>query len=67
LWSGSQLIDRMLCNVCGLCGSTVEIEMYHMRGLKDICGLGGVGKSLWMVCMIVINRKTWWCVLCVMV
>jgi len=47
------LITRLQAQVCELCGSTDELEMYHVRKLKDL-----KGKSDWEVKMIARKRKT---------
>jgi hypothetical protein len=53
----SQLVDRLTRNVCELCGSSVDVEMHHVRKLKDLKSGRGV-KPMWMQKMIAINRKT---------
>lgn len=47
------LITRLQARVCELCGSTDELEMHHVRKLKDL-----KGKSDWEVKMIARKRKT---------
>lgn len=47
------LITRLQARVCELCGSTDELEMHHVRKLKDL-----KGKSNWEVKMIARKRKT---------
>lgn len=47
------LIKRLQSRVCELCGSTEELEMHHVRKLKDL-----KGKSDWEIKMISRNRKT---------
>lgn len=47
------LITRLQARVCELCGSTDELEMHHVRRLKDL-----KGKSDWEVKMIARKRKT---------
>ncbi len=47
------LITRLQAQVCELCGSTDELEMHHVRKLKDL-----KGKSDWEVKMIARKRKT---------
>lgn len=47
------LITRLQARVCELCGSTDELEMHHVRKLKDL-----KGKSDWEVKMIARQRKT---------
>ena len=52
--SRSSLSTRLLNNVCELCGSTKDIEMHHIRALKDI----RKNKSLWAKKLSAMNRKT---------
>ena len=47
------LIKRLKSRVCELCGSTEDLEMHHVRKLKDL-----KGKSDWEIKMISRNRKT---------
>jgi group II intron reverse transcriptase/maturase len=47
------LITRLQAGVCELCGSTDELEMHHVRKLKNL-----KGKSDWEVKMIARKRKT---------
>jgi group II intron reverse transcriptase/maturase len=47
------LITRLQAGVCELCGSSDELEMHHVRKLKDL-----KGKSDWEVKMIARKRKT---------
>lgn len=47
------LITRLQARVCELCGSTDELEMHHVRKLKNL-----KGKSDWEVKMIARQRKT---------
>ena len=54
----SQLIDRLTRNVCELCGSNAEVEMHHIKKLKNLHRMGRREKSEWMKRMIAIKRKT---------
>jgi len=55
----SQLIDRLLRNVCELCGAEVRgVEMHHVNKLKDLSRNGRRHKPLWMRRMIAMRRKT---------
>ena len=50
----TSLMERLSAGQCELCGKTgVEIEMHHVRKLKDL-----KGKSYWEGFMIARNRKT---------
>jgi hypothetical protein len=50
----TSLIDRLKARNCELCGETSELEMHHIRKLKDIAK----GKDPWEVHMIARKRKT---------
>lgn len=47
------LIKRLQAKVCEICGSTENLEMHHVRKLKDL-----KGKEDWEIKMISRNRKT---------
>lgn len=47
------LITRLNARVCENCGATDNLEMHHVRKLKDL-----KGKSDWEIKMISRNRKT---------
>ncbi len=32
----SELLDRLLCNQCDVCGSQEQIEVHHIRKLADL-------------------------------
>jgi group II intron reverse transcriptase/maturase len=54
----SQLVDRLLKNSCELCGAKENIEMHHVRKLKDLERDDRKEKPEWMKRMIGIRRKT---------
>jgi hypothetical protein len=54
----SQLIDRLWNNTCELCGAYGNIEMHHVKKLKDIRKDGRKDKPEWTKRMIAMNRKT---------
>jgi hypothetical protein len=55
----SQLIDRLMCNTCELCGvEEVAVEMHHVHKLKDLSKSGRHHKPEWMKRMIAMRRKT---------
>jgi group II intron reverse transcriptase/maturase len=54
----SQLIDRLTRNVCELCGASGNMEMHHVRKLKNLSKNGRNNKPEWMKRMIAMNRKT---------
>jgi len=54
----SQLIDRLLRNVCELCGAIDDVEMHHVKKLRDLGRNDRRHKPKWMVRMIALRRKT---------
>ncbi|RYE12088.1 MAG: maturase, partial [Sphingobacteriaceae bacterium] len=50
----TSLIDRLKARNCEFCGETSELEMHHVRKLKDIAS----GTQPWKVLMIARRRKT---------
>lgn len=58
---GSQLITRLNANKCEVCGSTENIEVHHVRKLKDIKDkYKKRGRHIpnWVLIMSKMNRKT---------
>jgi len=54
VWSGrSELTQRLLAQECELCGSSVDIEVHHIRKLADL-----KGASRWEKVMAARRRKT---------
>jgi len=54
----SQLVDRLLNDTCELCGAKGNIEMHHVKKLKDLEHNGRKDKPEWMRRMIAMRRKT---------
>lgn len=54
----SQLIDRLLRDECELCGAKGNIEMHHVKKLKDTVKKHGKNRPKWLVRMIAMHRKT---------
>ncbi|WP_325392885.1 reverse transcriptase/maturase family protein [Desulfitobacterium sp.] len=54
----SQLIDRLMKDTCELCGSSGNIEMHHVKKLKDLENNGRKEKPEWMKRMMAMRRKT---------
>ena len=52
--SRSSLSQRLLNNVCEICGSDEDVEIHHIRKMSDIKN----SKALWAKKMIALNRKT---------
>ncbi|HYF35497.1 MAG TPA: reverse transcriptase domain-containing protein, partial [Prosthecobacter sp.] len=58
-WNGRvALVDRLLTRTCELCGSTTEVEVHHIRALKDLTTPGQRPKPRWKVVMAARRRKT---------
>ena len=54
----SQLIDRLMNDTCELCGTKGNIEMHHVKKLKDLEHNGKKEKPEWMKRMVAMRRKT---------
>lgn len=53
----SELEQRLLNDICGWCGSH-DIEMHHVRAMKDLHEYPGRPKPEWVKRMIALKRKT---------
>jgi hypothetical protein len=55
-----QLVDRLLADACEICGSHVDVEVHHIKKLKDLQKKwqGRREKPGWVKRMIAIRRKT---------
>lgn len=54
----SELERRLLAEVCELCGATDNLEVHHIRAMKDLHKHAGRPKPSWMIRMIALKRKT---------
>ena len=54
----NELIKRLLADECEMCGSTVNVEVHHIRALRDLNVKGQGEKSLWIQVMAARRRKT---------
>lgn len=54
----SELVKRLLADVCEVCGATGDVEVHHIRALKDLKTRGQREKPLWMQIMSARQRKT---------
>ncbi len=54
----NELIRRLLANECEMCGSTVDIEVHHVRALRDLNVQGQREKPKWVQLMAARKRKT---------
>jgi hypothetical protein len=60
-WGRSELEKRLLaqrCEVCGATRLTDQMEVHHIRALKDLNKYTGREKPLWVQCMAARCRKT---------
>jgi hypothetical protein len=54
----SELVDRLLTECCTCCGAPDQLEVHHIRALKDLRRLGRKEPPLWMQVMAARQRKT---------
>jgi len=60
IWAGerSELVQRLLAEVCELCGSPDDVEVHHVRKMSDLHQYPGRPKPPHVVRMIALKRKT---------
>lgn len=59
IWSHrTELVDRLLAQQCELCGSTENVEVHHIRKLKDLEKFGQANKPEWAFQMSARRRKS---------
>ena len=54
----NELIKRLLADKCEMCGSTVDVEVHHIRALRDLNVKGQREKPKWVQVMAARKRKT---------
>ena len=54
----TELEQRLLANRCELCGSVENIQVHHVRALKDLKVKGRADKPHWVQMMAARQRKT---------
>ena len=54
----NELIQRFLADKCEMCGSMEDIEVHHVRALRDLIGKGQGEKPKWVQVMAARRRKT---------
>ena len=54
----NELIKRLLADTCEMCGSTVDVEVHHVRALRDLNVKGQREKPKWVQIMAARKRKT---------
>ena len=57
-FESNELIRRLLADKCELCGSTADIQVHHVRALRDLKVKGQGQKPLWVHVMAARRRKT---------
>ena len=58
-WGGrTEIVKRLLANACEYCGSNEQIEVHHIRKLKDLDKYTGREKPEWVKRMAARKRKT---------
>lgn len=59
VWGGrTELLKRLMADVCELCGSTENVEVHHIRKLADLRRPGRKEKPQWAQVMSARQRKT---------
>ena len=60
IWSNrrSELIQRLLADTCELCSSGNQVEVHHIRALKDLNPPGRKQQPEWAIRMAARHRKT---------
>ena len=56
--SRTELERRLLANTCELCGSHEDIQVHHVRALKDLHKKGRTPPPYWVEIMATRQRKT---------
>jgi group II intron reverse transcriptase/maturase len=54
----SELVQRLLAGYCELCGATENVEVHHVRAMKDLHSYPGRENPEWVKRMIALKRKT---------
>jgi group II intron reverse transcriptase/maturase len=54
----TELLERLLADKCELCGSQEDVEVHHVRSLKDLQQKGKAELPEWAKTMIARHRKT---------
>jgi len=55
---GTELLERLMAQECELCSSEEEVEVHHVRALKDLRKKGRRERPEWMKRMAARSRKT---------
>lgn len=60
IWNShrSEVVKRLLADTCELCGSQDQVEVHHIRHLKDLRRAGRAERPAWIRLMAARRRKT---------
>jgi group II intron reverse transcriptase/maturase len=60
IWNSrrSELVQRLMADACELCGTTEQVEVHHVRALKDLNPKGRKHQPEWVTQMATRHRKT---------
>ena len=59
VWNGrTEIVERLLADTCEQCGSREDVQVHHVRALKDLRRPGQRKKSRWVQMMATRQRKT---------
>jgi group II intron reverse transcriptase/maturase len=59
IWNDrTELIERLLADTCELCGSHEQVEVHHIRALRDLHKWGRTERPIWVQRMAARQRKT---------
>jgi group II intron reverse transcriptase/maturase len=57
VWNGrTEIVERLLAETCELCGAQQQVEVHHIRALKDLTQPGRPAKPAWMRTMAARHR-----------
>ena len=54
----TELVQRPLADTCELCGSTVKVQVHHIRAMKDLRKKGRAERPAWVEMMAQRRRKS---------
>ena len=54
----TELVQRLLADTCELCGSTVKVQVHHVRAMKNLRKKGRAERPAWVEMMARRRRKT---------
>jgi hypothetical protein len=54
----TEIVERLLADTCELCGSREDVQVHHVKALKDLNRAGRVEQPAWKTLMATRRRKT---------